>query len=50
MLITKGEVAIILILPTKQFKLTPAEYSGILVGVHGRITIESDRFGLEGVG
>ena len=50
MLLTKGEVAIILILPIKQIKLTPAEYSGILVGVHGKITIESDGFGLEGVG
>ncbi|MGF1590048.1 MAG: hypothetical protein ACFCU7_12525 [Pleurocapsa sp.] len=50
MLITEGKVAIILILLTKRIKLTPAEYSGILVGVRGKITIECDRSGLEGVG
>ncbi len=50
MLITEGEVAIILIIPTKQLKLTPAEYSSILVGVRGKITIECDRSGSEGVG
>ena len=47
MLITTGEVAIILVLPIKQTKLTPARYSGILVGVYDKITIEP---GLEGVG
>lgn len=50
MLVTEGEVAIILVLPIKQSKLTPAEYSGILVGVRGKITIEQDDYGLEGVG
>ena len=50
MLITTGEVAIILILPIKQIKLTPAMYSGILVGVCDKITIERDERGLEGVG
>ena len=47
MLITTGEVAIILVLPIKQTKLTPARYSGILVGVCDKMTIKR---GLEGVG
>lgn len=50
MLITKGEVAIILVLSTKQTKLTPAKYPSILVGVRGKITIERNNCGLEGVG
>ena len=50
MLTTKGEVAIILILLIKQFYPTPAEYSGILVGVCGKITSKYDYYGLEGVG
>ncbi|MEL6581555.1 MAG: hypothetical protein AAFO76_12320 [Cyanobacteria bacterium J06607_15] len=50
MFITESEVAIILGLPNKQFQLTPAGYSGILVGVRGKMTIIRDRQGLEGVG
>ena len=50
MLITTGGVAIILVLPINQTKLTPAKYSGILVGVCDKITIERDKRGLEGVG
>jgi len=49
-LITEKEVAIILRLLNKQLELTPAGYPGILVGVHGKITIVGDRHGLEGVG
>jgi hypothetical protein len=50
MLITEGEVAIILVLFINKSKLTPAEYPGILVGVRGKITIEQDDRGLAGVG
>ena len=50
MLITEGEVAIILVLFINQSKLTPAKYPGILVGVCGKITIEQDDCGLESVG
>ncbi|MEL6578171.1 MAG: hypothetical protein AAFQ14_00355 [Cyanobacteria bacterium J06621_12] len=50
MFITESEVAIILGLPNKQFKPTPARYPGILVGVRGRMTIVRDHHGLEGVG
>ena len=50
MLITTGEVAIILVLLIKQTRLTPARYSGILVGVYDKITIERDEPDLEGVG
>ena len=51
MLITEGEVAIILVLFINQSKLTPAKYpAGISVGVCGKITIEQDDCGLESVG
>ena len=49
MFITESEVAIILVLQAKAIKQTPAKCPGILVGVHGKITIDNDR-GLEGVG
>ncbi|MGB5633954.1 MAG: hypothetical protein WBM44_19970 [Waterburya sp.] len=50
MFITEVEVAIILVLSIKQSKPTPAGYPGILAGVHVKITIERDNYGLEGVG
>ena len=50
MFITKSEVAIILRLPIKQFKSTPAGHSGNPVGVHGKITIKHGGYGSEGVG
>jgi hypothetical protein len=37
-------------LQIKQLTPTPARYPGILAGVRGKITIESDDYGLEGVG
>ena len=49
MFITESEVAIILRLPIKQNELTPAGYPSILAGVRGKITIERDHYGLEGV-
>ena len=47
---TESEVAIILVLPIKQLKSTPARYSGILAGVCGKIAIKCDCYGPEGVG
>jgi hypothetical protein len=37
-------------LQIQQLQPTPARYPGILAGVRGKITIESDDYGLEGVG
>ncbi len=49
MIYNKSEVAIILILQIKQLRQTPVRYPGILAGVHGKITIESDNYGPESV-
>ncbi|BAZ43559.1 hypothetical protein NIES4102_05600 [Chondrocystis sp. NIES-4102] len=50
-MITASEVAIIIfMLQNRQLILTPAGYPSILAGVHGKMTIESDNYGLEGVG
>jgi len=50
MSIAEREIATVLSLSNWQLISTPAEYSGILVGVRGRIAIVRERDGLEGVG